>query len=441
MGNFLANITILLILTLIINIHVEIAAGLTEPVTKVFIKNEIYGPTERPELVYTIQTPKIIDFDFILALDSSGSVEGDERIQKDAIVKAVPDFIRDIPKLYPEANFNISIVSWDDNIDFAYDANKGYNNNVTSNTKLADLNISNNDIRSKFPKEFSTLETETTDLSKPIKASLDILDSEVNRPNEYHKYLKFVILVVGNGEFKPATNELIRKAQERNYKIYIIGMDLKKQPSEIRTHLEEIAQNSKSQYIFLPTGDLYPPLNESLDAALRSHLKNATNAPVAEDVKISETLYCYYKPDRSSVKYNGKRIDANSIHVISNQDGTNTVEFEVPGGLYPNTETKVTFDVDFDPGYLPVTLNEDRKQISLCSPKSDTRIGEFSFNWWLNREPFKLQMQKADRRTEVSSSNRLTIQSSESKRGPEKNSSILENAIKTLSISRILQFK
>ena len=248
-----------------------------------------------------------------------------------------------------------------------------------------------------------------------------------------------MILVVGNGEFKPATNELIRKAQERNYRIYIIGMDLKKPPSEIRKHLEKLAENSRNQYIFLPIGDLYRPLNESLDAALRSHLKNATNAPVAENVKIGETLYCYYKPDRNSVKVNGKQIDANSIHITPNQDGTNTIKFEVPGGLYPNTETKVTFNVDFDPGYLPVTLNEDRKQISLCSPKSDTQIGEFSFNWWLNREPFKLPMQKAERRTEFSPSNRLTIQSSESKENSEKNSSILEHVIRTLSFFRIFQ--
>lgn len=245
-------------------------------------------------------------------------------------------------------------------------------------------------------------------------------------------------MVSGNGEFKPATDELIRKVQGK-YEIYVIGMDMSLK-SELRKHLKKIAENNDKQYLFLPAGDLYPPLNVSLESALRSHLRNATNSPVARNVKITESLYCYYTLDPNSVRINGMPIDASSINIRPNGDGTQTFELEIPGGLMPNSETKITLDVNFDPGYLPVTITEDRKPITLCSPKSDTPTGKFLFDWF-NREHFELILEKAERGTGISPSNRLTIQSVNLKRDTTKNSSLLEKFIKNLSLLRILQLQ
>jgi hypothetical protein len=440
MRNKRANIIILLFLSFIIVLDTGISEDQRQNKTNlVSIYKEIYGTSYSPEMVYNIQTPKIIDYDFILAIDSSGSIGEGKGLQEKAIVEEVPKFLRDIPKLYPEANFNISIVSWDDDVDFAYDLKDGFNNDETTNAKLVDLNKSINDISNNFQKRFASLETDTSDISTALKASFDILDSEVNRPNDYHKYKKFAILVVGNGEFKPATNDTIKKLYDKNYKVYVIGMDLKKEPSEIRKNLRAIARNSKEQYIFLPIGELYPPLNESLNSALRSHLENATKSPVAYNVKLRETFYCYYMPDKNSVEINGMRIDPALIEVTSNGDGTKTIEFEIPGGLLPNSKTSVTMNIDFNPGYLPVTVPKDRRQVGLCSPNPNTPIGRFFFDWF-TREHFEYDLEEAKRGTGVSPSDRLIIQSSESKRITEKNGSILENVIRTLSLSRIMQF-
>ena len=438
MRNRLVNAIILLFLSFFIVLDIGISEESSGNKTNLIdINNEIFGTSDRPELVYNIQTPKIIDYDFVLALDSSGSIEEGNELEKKAIIKEVPQFLRDIPKLYPDANFNISIVSWDDDVDFAYDLKDGFNNDKTTDAKLADLNQSIDDISNNLQEKFVALETDTSDISVALKASFDILDSEVNRPNDYHKYKKFAILVVGKGEFKPATKDAIRKLNEKNYKVYVIGMDLKKEPSEIRKNLREIAENSREQYIFLPIGELYPPLNESLNSALRSHLENATKSPVADNVKIRETFYCYYKPDRNSIEVNGIKIDPALIHITPNGDGTNTIEFEIPGGLLPNSKTKVTMDVDFDPGYLPVTVTKDRKQVSLCSPKSNTPIGRFTFDWF-TREHFAFDLKEAKRGTDNSPSNRLTIKSCEIIRNTQRNSSILENVIRTLSLFGIL---
>ena len=202
-------------------------------------------------------------------------------MQEKAILETVPIFLEEIPKIYPDANFNISVLSWDDDIDFAYDANSGFDTNGTSDVRLVDINKAIADMNINFKNKFSSFETEITDFSIPIGASLDILDSEKNRPNNYHKNRRFIMLVTGGGEFKPATDDLIRKAQEKRYKIYVIGMDMISTTSEMRKHLEKIADYDDKQSTFLPAGDLYAPLNSSLENALLSHLENATRAPVA----------------------------------------------------------------------------------------------------------------------------------------------------------------
>jgi len=434
----LMSISMILFLIFMIS-NVVIADEQIQNKTNVVIKNEIYGSSSNPELVYNIKTPKIIDYDFILALDSSGSI-AEKNLQKKAILDAVPIFIEKIPKNYPDANFNISVLSWDDDIDFAYDANSGFNTNGTTDVKLVDINKAILDINTNFKNKFKTLETEITDFSIPIGASLDILGSEKNRPNNYHKNRRFIILVTGGSEFKPATDDLIRKAQEKRYNIYVIGMDMISTTSEMRKHLEKIAKYDEKQSTFLPAGDLYPPLNISLENALLSHLENATRAPVADSVKISESFYCYYKPNKNSVKVDGNLVDASFIKTRSNADGTNTIEIEIPGGLLPNKETKVAIDANLDLGYLPVTVAENRKPMILCSPNSNTPTGRFSFNWF-NGEHFDLKINEAERGTDINSATKLTIKSTGSRKDTSISSFILENFFKRFIFLNSMDFE
>ncbi len=71
------------------------------------------------------------DIIFILALDSSASLKfSKESEQAWAIIEAVPNFIEKTISKYPNKNFNISIVSWDNDTDFAY---KDFNNKYPKN--------------------------------------------------------------------------------------------------------------------------------------------------------------------------------------------------------------------------------------------------------------------------------------------------------------------
>ena len=178
-----------------------------EPNTNVIVNKTLDGINGYPNLIYKIKTPKVDYFDFVLALDSSGSFSyGQEKSEAHAVVGAVPLFIKDITnkKNYKNKSINLSIISFDDNIDFAYAVLNKTDPFKNKEIKLAKpINVTevnrdleyHDDVFGENTDNFDYYanETEFTNLSVPIAASIDILDGV--KQDRLHRISKFMILM------------------------------------------------------------------------------------------------------------------------------------------------------------------------------------------------------------------------------------------------------
>ena len=402
--NLLALLVMLVIVFIVtVNLNICYATVYPENKTGVTINKQIQGDILHKNLIYDIKTPKVNDFDFVLAVDSSGSTGPDENnLEGPAIAAAVPAFIEEVANNYSmlkKANFNISVVSWNDNIDFAsYD----FKNTDPARAHLISINKSINDI-DVFVNEFKRYynysdETRGTNISTAIKTSYDILNYD-SKPNiDYHKTKKFVLLVVGKGEYKPCNQALMKvvrgdnKAVQGN-EIFTIGLDIP-ESSSLFKHLKDLALNRDGHWRFIGAdpGALQGSLNRNLETALMEALDNATNSAVAHNVRIVESLYCYYTPDLGSFTINGVSVNKNSVQLMPNADGTTTIILPLPEpeGLKPNSHTIVSFAANFNPTYLPVTFTGNRESINLCTPSAATL--PFLHYDWFNGEPFDVHL-------------------------------------------------
>jgi hypothetical protein len=303
------------------------------------------------------------DFDFVLALDSSGSfgVGGDPfSTQKKAVLEAVPEFIKEIRNNseYSANSFKISVVGWNDQIDFAYG---DFNNRNPRNAKLVPVENVTSDI-GELEEHYICDEESFTNISIPISAALNILDEKINPPDPNKRTSRFVILVTGRSEFSKAQENLIKKAREKNYPIYIIGLDIVK-GSKLHDHLMELGDNKQKRVSFISfIPSQSKVLAGQLRAALEAHLFNATREPIARNVTIDETVYPYIMPDLKSIRIKGNTLGANSS-IVTNTDKTKTIHIELADGLMPRTETEITLEADLQVN-LPVTFSEATTPIS-----------------------------------------------------------------------------
>jgi hypothetical protein len=393
---------LILIIMLYININLSYAGSASEYVenkTGVVINKEMRGDLSRQQLVYTIRTPKIDDFDFVLAVDSSGSLGPQENyLEGSAVATAVPAFIEGIANNYSRTNkfnFNVSIVSWNDEIEFASSA-ADFRNKDPSKAKLFLINKSVNDINT-FTDGFRNYydcsdETTGTDISTAIKSSIEILDADVKPLVDFRKTKKFVILVTGKGEFEPCSPILMNLTQEKRYDIFTVGLDIAAS-SYLYSHLKDLTGNRDNHWKFIGAShdSIQDSLDGSLETALMDALDNATKSSVADNVKIVESLYCYYKPDMASFKIDGVSVDPASIQKKTNLDGTTTIILGIPDGIKPNSEKVVSFAANFEPGYLPVTITKNRNPITICSPGVDVLLPNIHFDWF-NGESFEISL-------------------------------------------------
>jgi len=342
-----------------------------EDLTNVTVTKAVEGSTLR----YIIKTPKVDDFDFILALDSSGSLgfggDKDEK-QKEAVLNAVPRFLEYTKNNYSGKNFKVSIISWNDKIDFAYGGN--FENKDPGNATLVPVEKAINDTNKLFKKYYTPQEDKQTDFSTAIKSSLDILDK--NPPVKYNRTLRFIILVTARSEFVRCNKELIDRARNEGYKIYTVGMEVPDE-SMMRKHLEELSGKDQIKIVEWPEdSSLQSALDELLFKALKETLDKATTSPVAENVRFVESFYSYLKP--KSVVVNGT---VNRFEIRNNTDNTTTIYFKLAKGLRANTETEVIINSDLDLSNLPVSITKNRKTVTLCTPASSTASSEISYDW------------------------------------------------------------
>lgn len=356
---------------------------------------------KKVQMVYKIETPPVIYYDFILALDSSGSFGG-SKAQYDSIISDIPKFLEKIPKNYPDATFNVSIISWDDDIDFAYDKQNKFNNSDPLKVKLAPINDIINESK-KLNDHYICSQSEQTDLSVPIKASLDILNAPGNILNDKDSYgrKQFMMIVTGDGEFKPATSDLLNAATN---KIYVVGLDIENK-SELENYLKNIVTkgtnpriSSSSDYFSYDRSIFETTLNMSLEEALLAHFKRIMDKTVAYDIEISDQLYCYYEPEPNSLRIDDTR--SNNINSHRLLDRTTEIKIEVPA-LPPNRTTTVSFYAKntFNPMAVPVTVSQINGPLTICSP-TKVSSGILSYTWF-NDKTMQMTLDYPDTRVTI----------------------------------------
>lgn len=395
-------------LSLVITLNIYIICGVAaeNSDTGIIINNTITpieGKDKEVQMIYKIKTPRIIHYDFVLALDSSGSFS-EKSTQKKAVLRDIPRFLSKIQTYYPDAYFNISIISWDDNIDFAFDKQKGYvklNKKMPLAYKFAPLeNITKN--FNEFETLYKTRQTEITDYSVPIKASLEIFKTPENAPRDPLHTMRFIVLVTGNGEYTPCNSDLLNETHHEDIGIYTVGLDVGKE-TELNEYLKHISQNEIhptssasswiSDYSNVDTTDFETELNKTLESALKKHFDSIMNTSVAKNIEISDRLYGYYVPNIGSFRVDsikGKSIARSltaesEIHYYPpSEDNTSQVKIKV-SELLPNSTTTVAFTLEntFDPMTLPVTVSERDGPLVICSPASHENP-KLSYEWHIN---------------------------------------------------------
>lgn len=333
------------------------------------------------KLIYNITTPPVDLFDFILALDSSGSMGNFEEkgTMSNAVSLDVPRFIENIPTNYPGRLFNVSIVSWNENANFIYSKNKGdpFLNKNISNAALVEVKRAARDIATypifhKDPNNISAnphyypTEYNLTDFSIPLKTSLGIFN-EIKNP-DFYRISRFIILVTGSSEFHPDDNQSLKELTKLGIPVYVIAMNVYENiDPKLYRYLWKIANDNPDQIRFISVAP--EQLEPQLQRALEDTLNKAVSRPVARKVTINDTLYSYLKPNIKDIEINGKLAKTiNESSNINSEDNTTTITFELSDKLLPESNTFVTIPINFSLRGLPISVVKSPTLISL-NPK------------------------------------------------------------------------
>lgn len=363
--------------------------------SNITVTKAIRGVGEKIELKYIIRTPQVDDFDFVIALDSSGNMglAGDPD-RKRAIDYAIPRFIEDIINLHPNKNIKISILSWDDNIDFAYGEN--FSNNDPKKAKLipiqkAKLDIMKNPIFGGGYNDnyfYKTSSNEIANISTAIEGAIDIFEN--NPPNYNNRTSRFIILVVSNGVFLPCNKNLIQRARDEGYQTYAILMDPIEEEGGIMANLKELTVDKRN---LLTCRSVPEELRNELLMHLDDTLAHAISEPVIGDIIISESFYSYLHPsDVAMVETVGKKETYEIKNEIKNQNnGITTVNFRLPFGLLPDTTTEVTLYLDFILTELPASIGKHSEPIIISQIGNETPRSSISYTW-LNSKKYMMYL-------------------------------------------------
>lgn len=364
-----------------LNVMADNVSGEDET-TEVIMNKSLNADGSKLKYIYNIKTPPVDDFYFVLSIDSSASMKTSPKSQQaSAVISAVPNFIADTINKYPNKNFNISILSWDDDIDFAY---HDFKNKDPKKAKLVLIQSANEDLKQgvfekgKFDDEnyaYCCRGNESTNLSLALQASIDILKN--NPVKKHHRTSKFIILVVGEGEIIDECNDsLIEEARNEGISIYAILMN-PTDKSYMLDHLEKITDN-KTQSCQALEGELPELLEQDLENALEA----AISEPAATNVTLVESvLSCCRPSDIALININGRDFadsyQVNSENIMYGSDNNPiSITFPIYKGLYPDSVTTLTFDANL--------------VLSLPGSVNDTQPSSLKYTWLKEKDPYTI---------------------------------------------------
>jgi Mg-chelatase subunit ChlD len=323
---------------------------INETNTNVTISKSVIGGSSGPKIVFRIKAPepRYIDKDILFAIDSSGSMklENYEEEMKKAMIK-VAEYLnnRNLGE-----NINISILSWDNNIDFVYGSkfNKNIIDNNISNAKFVSVkNLSINELDQIMTKNFTCEETELTDFNIGLENSLNILDNDANKNNPHN--MRMLIFIAGRSEFNPWTQKSLHDKNISRFAFGIGVEDGSRMDASLYnvSTLKDLGYRKTTRPLIQSTFKTYimdllgaNKANPDLGDEIIKLLNIAINKDIVGDLVIEDSINPFLQIDKDSIQVNGK--DENLINYIINQ---NRITLNVPGNLTPGSSTEISYDL------------------------------------------------------------------------------------------------
>lgn len=313
---------------------------ITQLATNVTVSKTMKEGDRGPKIEIKISTPKprYMDKDFLFSIDSSGSVglEGYNSEINNSMRKVLA-YLNNRDK---GEHINISILSWDGDVDFAY----GNLNNGNNTTRARFISVKQTE--KDFPSlmgNFTCIETEPTIFNVGLNEAFKILKNDPNK--KYPNNIRALFFITGKGEFQPWTPDEnfddkiprfalgvgvedtslmndslfnISSLGEVGYRRYSAGTVEYSFPSFIK---ELLGGDSK---------DLGDHMIELLDIAI--------NSSILYNLSISDNINPFLEIDPDSIRVNDRRDGFRKFITNTN------ITIELNKTLNPGSEVKITYD-------------------------------------------------------------------------------------------------
>lgn len=372
-------------------------------ITKI-VEQSRYGG---PRIKIRIETPNgpNVNNSLVLALDSSGSLDkgGSPSYGKnlrEAIDPALKKIKTDLP------NSSISILSWDDGIDFAFFP-IGHTDPKTANLELIDNaieGIENNKVfvdypisiggyklpiwQSYPPTYYQCTEYESTDFTTGLKGAMDVLNNSYkNKKHENDTDLKSILFVAARSEFIPFSRDptLIKVAKNRNYHIYTLGIGVINK-SIMEDELKYAAEQTEGRYHYSSGSGRWS------QAAILDEINNIVeeirDMTLISNIKLVDTVYPYLEILPSTIQISaikGKMVTSVKANprINYNKDNTTTVEIDINENLSRSTILEITMDTKLNLS-LPVDVAKEKR--SICwDINQNTNHSTITYKWHTNQ--------------------------------------------------------
>jgi hypothetical protein len=366
-----------------------------------------------PRITLTIKAPSVRDIDanIAIALDSSGSLGlGGRSEYGNNIRKAVPSALRKINEIAP--NSKVSIISWDDNIDFA-----GWpiNNTNASNAALIPVSDAIEDIYEKeiFMSKAENLswpldsiaeliwpyneeyyycyETESTNLSLGLESARTVLNNTFNKGSAVKK---LIILITARSEFIPCNQSIINLARDENCNIYTIGIGVA-DGSLLEKELEEKISNDPTKYHYSTGSSIFYNRNV-LNTVIENAIDQFYSENISNNIIVKETFYPYIRPRGDMVKatINDNPLKVNMVPIKVNSDNTTSweISFDKNLNIKPDDVIKVTIDTALNIS-LPIDATRFRTS-DVYSVDQKTQRSLVSYRWLGDNRIYEMPLQE-----------------------------------------------
>lgn len=398
----------------------ELSTNMT--ITKRIIKGNL-----GPRILLRISAPNITEVKsgMVIALDSSGSLGTGGRPEYGRYIREVmPKILDKIEEKMP--NNRISIVSWDNDIDFTY---RPLTKDKNATPELVPISLAKKEIaedevfmkKSPYDKLFGLInisrwiddisplslfvskkdypenyyyfdEYEGTNLSLALERPIRTLDKAYSffSQNRTDASRKVILLMTGRSEFSPCDPRLINDAQRKNYGIFAIGLGVI-DGSKMHKELINMTANQKNETRYYYSPGSVDWTGQVADKEIDKIIYEIATSEIANNFTLVDTIYPYLRvnPNSITTTENGQKINISSSN-ITNSDGTTTLKLGFNRSIKPEDIIEISIDTEFNLS-LPVDVTESRTSKAFVI-NNQTMPSSLSYIWQSNGKKYTLPL-------------------------------------------------